>query len=49
MTPDTNIRSYAPPCLRPLGSVHDLTQAGLTGDSSDGVLLLKKPSVVNGS
>lgn len=41
--------SYEPPRLRALGSVHELTQAGLSGATADGVLFLKKPAVVNGS
>ncbi len=47
--------SYEAPKLRDLGSVHELTQGGLFGDRSDGLLILVKygggggGGVVNGS
>lgn len=45
--------SYEPPRLRDLGSVHDLTQGSLFGNTSDGLLILVKygggGGVVNGS
>lgn len=45
--------TYQPPRLRDLGSVHELTQGGLFGNTSDGLLILVKYSggggVVNGS
>ena len=49
MNGDHMTSSYEAPRLRALGSVHELTQAGLSGDKGDGVLFLRKPSVVNGS
>lgn len=44
--------TYQPPRLRDLGSVHDLTQGSLFGNTSDGLLILVKyggGGVVNGS
>ena len=49
LTPATTDRTYEPPRLAALGSVHELTQAGLSGSSGDGVLFLRRPGVVNGS
>jgi|GEM_PF-5587794 len=45
--------TYEPPRLRELGSVHDLTQGSIFGNTSDGLLILVKygggGGVVNGS
>ncbi|HWI08618.1 MAG TPA: lasso RiPP family leader peptide-containing protein [Solirubrobacteraceae bacterium] len=45
MTKDTT-KTYEPPRLRALGSVHDLTQGNIHGNVSDGILLHR---TVNGS
>lgn len=49
MNSDRMTTIYEPPRLRPLGSVHAMTQAGLLGKSSDGILFTKELGVVIGS
>lgn len=52
MNDDRVMTTYDSPRLRTLGSVHELTQASLWGNSSDGLLVLQKTvngSTVNGS
>lgn len=48
MNGDPMTSTYESPRLRTLGSVHELTQGKLTGNTPDGVLVLVK-NVVNGS
>ena len=47
MNDDCLTSTYESPRLRILGSVHELTQGELTGNTSDGLLVLQ--TTVNGS
>jgi hypothetical protein len=42
MTNDRTTRTYDPPVLRALGSVHELTQGNVFGNAPDGFLVLQK-------